>query len=112
MEVMLYGSRVQTVSSLKHNQSVQTGIIPWAAKRFSTQKTSSFAVTFFSSTRNGSTLLAVDPYDDIENPFGPVGIEICYYYVLFLNLLIKEGRTHQLCYRLGIVPRTYKGCPS
>jgi len=31
-----------------------------------------FAVTFFSSTRNGSTVLAPPLYDDRENPFGPV----------------------------------------
>lgn len=54
------------------NQSFHTGIIPCAAKRFSTQKTMSFELTFFSSTRNGSTVLAPELYDDRENPFGPI----------------------------------------
>lgn len=54
------------------DQSFHTGIIPCAAKRFSTQKTMCFAVIFFSSTRNGSTVLGPELYDEIENPFGPV----------------------------------------
>lgn len=56
----------------KHAYSFQTGIIPWAAKRFSTQNTMCFSVIFFSSTRKGSTVLAPFPYDDREKPFGPV----------------------------------------
>lgn len=32
----------------------------------------SFELTFFSSTRNGSTVLAPELYDDRENPFGPI----------------------------------------
>lgn len=46
-------------------------MIPWAAKRFSTQKTTCLAVIFFSSMRNGSTVLASEPYEHSENPFGP-----------------------------------------
>ena len=57
------------------NHSFQTGIIPWAAKRFSTQKTTCFAVIFFSSMRKGSTVLAPEPYEDNEKPFGPVQME-------------------------------------
>jgi len=34
-----------------------------------------FAVIFFSSTRNGSTVLAPPLYDDRENPFGPVQVK-------------------------------------
>jgi len=47
-------------------------MIPCAAKRFLTQKIMCLAVIFFSSMRNGSTVLAPELYDDRENPFGPV----------------------------------------
>lgn len=47
-------------------------MIPCAAKRFSTQKTMCLEVIFFSSTRNGSTVLGPELYDDRENPFGPI----------------------------------------
>ena len=47
-------------------------MIPCAAKRFLTQKIMCLAVIFFSSMRNGSTVLAPELYDDRENPFGPI----------------------------------------
>lgn len=59
-------------SFLEASHSCQTGIIPWAAKRFSIQKITSFAVIFFSSTRNGSTVLTPEPYEDREKPLAPV----------------------------------------
>lgn len=47
-------------------------MIPCAARRFSTQNTTWLAVGFLSSTRNGSTVLGPDPYEEIENPFAPI----------------------------------------